>query len=103
MVSARHHCSQKEITIGQVRDWKGMDKEEWKFVKKKKEKKENGKENKEEGVIKNNWGRGVGVGICNERVDECVCVSVCTNMYGIRFSFVPCFFFLFFFTRVLQF
>lgn len=32
-----------------------MDKEEWKFVKKKK--KENGKENKEGGVIKNNWGR----------------------------------------------
>lgn len=30
-----------------------MDKEEWKFVKKKK----NEKENKEGGVIKNNWGR----------------------------------------------
>lgn len=96
MVSARHHCSQEEITIGQVRDWKGMDKEEWKFVKKKKEKKENGKENKEEGVIKNNWGRGVGVGICNERVDECVCVCVYKYVWD-SFLVRSVFFFSFFF------
>lgn len=63
---------------------------------KKKEKKENGKENKEGGVIKNNWGRGVGVGICNERVDECVCVCVYKYVWD-SFLVRSVFFFSFFF------